>query len=124
MTLHDLNYQLFQAVNNLAGHFPLVDQLMIFCADYLIFVFLLIALLQWGRPLNWYKRPLQADAAVFVQERRATVLWTIIACVLAFAFNTLLAHFFPEPRPFVSHIVTQLIPHAADNAFPSDHTAW
>lgn len=39
--------------------------------------------------------------------------------------NILLGHLVREPHPFISHpgLVHQLIPHATDNSFPSDHEA-
>ena len=123
-TLMQINYMLFQDINAYAGAFPWFDALMVFCANTLIFFWPIFLLLVWGVPLNLRKRPLQAGEAEIMQERRATVLWVAIACLLAYGINLLIEQFVFEPRPFVSHKVHLLISHAADSSFPSDHTAW
>src|SRR5713101_8228021 len=123
-TLMQINYMLFQDINAYAGAFPWFDALMVFCANTLIFFWPIFLLLVWGVPLNLRKRPLQAGEAEIMQERRATVLWVAIACLVAYAINLLIEQFVFEPRPFVTHKVHLLISHAADSGFPSDHTAW
>ncbi len=122
--LYHLNYVLFQDLNSQAGHYPWLDTLMIFCANYLIFFFPVILLLLWGIPLAWRHRPVSTEEAGLLQRRRAVVLWIAIACVLSFALNLLIEQFVFEPRPFITHKVHVLISHAPDASFPSDHTAW
>ena len=122
--LLQLNYTLFQDMNVHAGTFPLLDTLMVFCANSLIFCWPLFLLLVWGRPLHWRKRMLQPGEVEMVQKRRAVVVWVGIACILAYLFNLLLEHVIFEPRPFVSHNIHLLLTHPADASFPSDHTAW
>jgi undecaprenyl-diphosphatase len=122
--LWQINYMVFQDINAPAGHNPLFDALMIFCANDLIFLWLLLLLFVWGIPLAWSKRPLSPVEVRVMQERRSAVLWVAIACILAYGFNLLIEQFVFEPRPFVTHHVNLLISHAADGSFPSDHTAW
>ncbi len=122
--LLQLNYTLFQDMNVHAGTFPLLDTLMVFCANSLIFCWPLFLLLVWGRPLNWRKRTLQPGEVEMVQKRRAVVLWVGVACILAYLLNLLLEHMIFEPRPFVNHNIHLLLTHPADTSFPSDHTAW
>ncbi len=98
--------------------------LMVFCANTLIFCWPLLLLVVWGVPASWRRRPLQPGEATVLQERRATVLWIAVACLVAYAINLLIEQFVFEPRPFVTHKVHLLVSHAADSAFPSDHTAW
>src|SRR5579875_3266009 len=124
MNLLQLNYMLFQDVNRYAGRNPMLDMLMIFCANWLIFLWPLLLLMAWGRPLNWRKRVLEPGEVDMIQKIRATVLWVVVARVLGYAFNLVLEHIVFEPRPFVSHKVHLLVTHAADASFPSDHTAW
>ncbi len=97
---------------------------MIFGANYLIFLWPLFLLLVWGIPLAWRRQPLQPGETALVEERRAALLWVIVACGLAYAFNLLIEQFIFEPRPFVSHKVHLLVSHATDGSFPSDHAAW
>jgi len=122
--LLQLNYTLFQDMNVHAGTFPLLDSLMIFCANSLIFCWPLFLLLVWGRPLHWRKRALQPDEVEMIQKRRAVVVWVGVACILAYLLNLLLEHMIFEPRPFVNHNIHLLLTHPADASFPSDHSAW
>lgn len=123
-TLIQINYMLFRDINVHAGQVPVFDALMIFCANALIFCWPILLLMIWGVPLSWRRRPLQPGETEVLQERRATVLWIVIACLMAYGGNLLIEQFVFEPRPFVSHKVHLLIKHAADSSFPSDHTAW
>lgn len=122
--LLQLNYALFQTINSHAGSYSWLDALMVFCADYLIFCFPLVLVLMWGRPVNWHGQQLSASELELLRERRAAVLWTAFACLAAYGINLAIERVIFEPRPFVSHHVHQLIAHAADGSFPSDHTAW
>lgn len=119
-----LNYTLFQDINSSAGLYPWLDALMAFCANFLIFCLPLLLLLMWGRPVNWHGRQLSSDEQGMLHERRAAVLWVAFACLAAYGMNLLIEQVINEPRPFINHHVHQLIAHAADGSFPSDHTAW
>ncbi len=123
-TLMQFNYMLFQDINAYAGQFSWFDAFMAFCANSLIFFWPILLLIVWGIPLNWRTRTLQPNEIEILQERRAVVLWTALACLVAYAMNLLIEQFVFEPRPFISHKVHLLIAHAADSSFPSDHTAW
>jgi undecaprenyl-diphosphatase len=118
------NDALFQVRNSYVGAYLLLDGLMVWCANALIFCFLLMMLLMWGRPLNWRKQQLSAGEQEILRERRAAVLWVAIACLAADAFNMVVEHLMFEPCPFISQHVHLLISHVADDSFPSDHTAW
>ncbi len=123
-TFMKINYTLFQEINTPAGTHPWFDAFMVFCANSLIFLFPLILVMTWGRPLNWRKYLIYQEEEEFLQERRAAVLWTGFACLVAYGINLLIEQFVFEPRPFVSHHVHLLVSHTADSSFPSDHTAW
>ncbi len=122
--LLQINYMLFQDVNAYAGQLPWFDACMVFCANLLIFFWPILLVMVWGVPLNWRRRALQPGEVGVIQERRAAVLWTAIACLLAYGVNLLIEQFIFEPRPFVNHKVHLLLTHTADSSFPSDHTAW
>ena len=122
--LLQFNYALFQSINGLAGVYPWLDALMVFCASYLVFLLPLPMLLLWGRPLAWRGGQLSSGEQEILRERRAAVLWVAIACVAAYILNLLIEHVIFEPRPFITHHVHDLVAHAADDSFPSDHTAW
>ena len=122
--LLQLNLALFQELNVHAGTFPILDALMIFCANWLIYCWPLFLLLVWGRPLSWRRHTLQPGEVAMIQQRRAVVIWVGLACILAYLLNLSFEHFIFEPRPFVNHHIHLLLAHPADASFPSDHTAW
>lgn len=121
--LFQKNDQWFVALNQYAGRSPLLDQLMIVGTNDLIFALPLLLLLLWGRPTWLRRRALRPGEAEIIQICRATLLWSCAATFLALVFNLLLSHLIREPRPFVTHVVHQLVAHPADNSFPSDHAA-
>jgi undecaprenyl-diphosphatase len=133
-----LNWQFFESLNHTAGSDAPLDSFMVFSAQDLIYLLPLLLLALWIGVMRWPLRGRRASAisprgaagarGVSAEERARTlgqqmVLLTAVAVVGALALNLALAHLINEPRPFVSHPgeVHQLIPHAADNAFPSDH---
>lgn len=120
------NWQLFESINGHAGQQGLVDKLMIFSANDLIFGFALVLLVWWLALVSW--SPLRRwTAALSADERRVgirTLVMTVLAIGFAIALNLLIEVFIHEPRPFISHPQADhlLIAHAADGSFPSDHT--
>ena len=111
-------------INDVAGRWFWLDEVMIFCANMLIFCWPLLMLAMWGRPLSWRKRPLRPGELAIIRECRAVILWIGVACILSYLCNFTIEHFVFEPRPFVAHHVHLLVTHPADDSFPSDHAAW
>ena len=83
-----------------------MNDLIIFCAKYLIIVPVLVWIFVFWR-LKLSKRLLAL---------------TVLAGFLALVASRVASHLFYDPRPFVNHSVKPLISHSADNGFPSDHT--
>lgn len=52
---------------------------------------------------------------------RVTIIRTGLATVLALAINFTIAALWYHPRPFEMGVGHQLLPHAAETSFPSDH---
>jgi membrane-associated phospholipid phosphatase len=127
------NWLLFGLLNQKAGHEPLLDQLMVVCANDLIVLVPLCLLVLWFALARW--SPLRPRRGWSLGERawleydrglgQRLALLGIVAVGIALALSALLGHLVYEPRPFVSRpsVVHQLVPHVADNAFPSDHEA-
>jgi len=101
-----MNYSLFQSINNLAGHHPFWDKLMVFMSKEAFIIFALILLIMWfaGK-----------------QRTKYTVVYAAITAVLGLVINMVIGHIYDEPRPFVTHKVHLLLQHAKDASFPSDH---
>lgn len=57
-----------------------------------------------------------------VQTRKEFGMFAILASLFSYITARLLSALYYDPRPFVITHIQPLIPHAADNGFPSDHT--
>lgn len=99
--------QLFFKIHNLSGQNSILDSLMVFGAESLIFLSLILVAF------------LATKGAV--KEKKAALL-ILLSLGVAFLINKLIGQIFFEPRPFVSLPIKPLIFHGADNSFPSDHT--
>jgi undecaprenyl-diphosphatase len=107
MRRFNLNYELFKAINGLAGHHHLLDSVMTFVSQRALIIYALVLFVMWlvGKEKNKY-----------------TVVYAVITGALGLIINVVIGHIHYEARPFVTHKVTLLLPHAADASFPSDHT--
>ncbi len=85
-----------------------MNVLTIICAKYLFVINLLLVAWVWWHITN--------------QERRTLVLRAVIVGLVAIVLARAGGALYNEPRPFVAHHFAPLIPHEADNGFPSDHT--
>lgn len=105
----NINSQLFTVINSLAGQSHLIDSVIIFFANYLIYIIFAIVL---------------AIVSYLVYRREwKTALWFFASLVTSFIILKIVQHIHPGVRPFVvEHGVTKLIKHAAGTSFPSDHT--
>ena len=53
---------------------------------------------------------------------KKSLTWQLLAGgVIALLLDVIAGDVFYDPRPFVVHHLVPIIPHAADNGFPSDH---
>lgn len=84
-----------------------MNSIIIFCAKYLFVAVILCLAIAW--------LPLEKET------KKRFVVATVLAGGIAFALSRLAGHLYYDPRPFVTEHVKPLIPHAADNGFPSDH---
>ncbi|MES2214089.1 MAG: phosphatase PAP2 family protein [Patescibacteria group bacterium] len=55
------------------------------------------------------------------ERRKGFVIVGLISAAVSYAIAKAVSHLYVDPRPFVVTHVAPLIPHAADNGFPSDH---
>ncbi|MDA1887531.1 MULTISPECIES: undecaprenyl-diphosphatase [Bacillus cereus group] len=107
-----MNYTVFQWFNNFAGSSKLLDSLMIAITNSAAYVAILFMFILWfnnGKKINAIKK-------------QYTVLYTTLSVIIALLVNVVIHAVYYHPRPFVSHDVHQLVPHAADSSFVSDHS--
>ena len=102
-----MNYELFKAIHQYAGHHPFLDSFMVFITERALIIFAIALLLMWFFGNEKYKK---------------TVFFASVTGFLGLFLNYVIGHIYYEPRPFVTHSVHVLIKHAADASFPSDHT--
>jgi undecaprenyl-diphosphatase len=84
--------------------------LVVFIANYGIFV-LPLALL-----IYWFRADMPGDRC------RDAILVGVVTAGVAFVLGLVLERTLSRPRPFVELGFQPLFPHAADSSFPSDHT--
>lgn len=102
-----MNYKIFQAINENAGHYPFLDGFMVFVTKDALIVYALVLLLMW----------------FFGKEKmKYAVVFAAITGGIGLLINFIIGHIYFEPRPFVTHHVHLLLEHAKDSSFPSDHT--
>ncbi|KVT14772.1 phosphoesterase [Burkholderia sp. MSMB1078WGS] len=109
--MQNLNFALFSAVNAGGAPHPSVARLAIFAADWLVYALPAMLLLTW---------------IVGARAARRQAIETGVGVCVALVLAQVLGHVWFSPRPFMAGVGTQLIPHAPDSSFPSDHMtfAW
>ncbi|GAA0515093.1 undecaprenyl-diphosphate phosphatase [Tatumella terrea] len=108
--MEHLNHILFLWINATPDSPHALIQLALFFARDLIAIvpLLIVGLWLWG-PDNQ------------VSRQRVLVLKTGTALIYALAIATVVAFFYPHPRPFVVGLGYQFLSHSADGSYPSDH---
>jgi undecaprenyl-diphosphatase len=106
-----MNSALFDAINDLAGHTALADDLVKVAARYLVFA------IAAGVAICWVIGRGRQRAV-----NQAMVVDAVVAASLGLATASLIQHFYVHPRPFVERQdVILLINHSADASLPSEH---
>jgi undecaprenyl-diphosphatase len=106
MSLLELDYQVFQTVNNLSATLSFLNPLMSFLAQDAEYVFYL------GVIIYWFTR---------TYHNRRMVVEALLSASIGLLISGIVSHFLYRDRPFVTHSVLQLIKHPANASFPSDH---
>lgn len=84
-----------------------MDTIIIFIAEYLIFASPAAAILYFlAQPRG---------------RQKEMLIFAAILLPLSYISARIVSRFYFDPRPFVAGNFAPLIPHAADNGFPSDH---
>lgn len=107
----NLDLQILHALNSWTNHGRVSDLLIIFLANYLVYIFAAIAVLYWF----WHKPENKLLA-------RKAVLMAFISFVLARGVVTeLIRHIYPRQRPDVAHPIIDLSQKQFEASFPSGH---
>lgn len=86
-----------------------MNNIIIFTAKYVVFIIPLIAFIYW--------------LTLGIKQKVQLALYGIITLITTFILTRIGSALYYDPRPFADGTVAALLPHAADNGFPSDHTA-
>ncbi len=107
MNLSEINIELFRMFNDLGKEVMFLNPIMIFFAKYMKY-FLLFGIIMY-----WFTRK---------RENRIMIISSMFAFVVAEVFGAIAGAIHSNNQPFVElNNVNQLIGHAIDNSFPSDH---
>ncbi|MFF2446866.1 undecaprenyl-diphosphatase [Neobacillus sp. NPDC058068] len=108
MSISQLNVDVFRAINDIGKEHDSLNPIAIFMADYMIIVLALGMLVYWFTQTN---------------KNRMMVIQGGVAFLLAEVLGKIAGTMYYHNQPFAElpH-VNQLIAHAVDNAFPSDHS--
>ncbi|MGG2027510.1 phosphatase PAP2 family protein [Gottfriedia sp. S16(2024)] len=101
-----MNYSIFKLINNFAGKWPTLDNVMIYLSKTAILIVIALLCFLW----------IQKGT-----ERKYTAFYIALTLILALGGNFIIHQFYYHARPFVNHHVTKLISHSSDSSFVSDH---
>ncbi len=106
-----MNGSLFDAINDLAGRNGFIDDVMKFSAQYLVYVIIALVV------ASWFVRGASRE------ETRLGVYTAILAAIVSIVIAKVIQHYYVHPRPFITRSdVVQLVDHAPDASFPSEHS--
>jgi len=110
-----VDYQIFQFINNFAGHYRWLDWLGVFFASY--FQYFLGA----GLVIYMLRR---GDKIERLKNFKLTLFFFAAAVVSRFVFGEIIKRIVKRSRPFVTHRVVQLISEDLNLSFPSGHAVF
>jgi undecaprenyl-diphosphatase len=107
--MEDFNVSAFLAINQYAGKNDLVDAVIIGAAELTPYLFILVLLALW----------FSADPG-----RRKSSFIAGCSVLVGLLISYVVSLFYFHPRPFMQKLGTNLVSHAPDTSFPSDHTTF
>ncbi|MBY0222484.1 phosphatase PAP2 family protein [Mammaliicoccus sciuri] len=108
----NLDFKIFEAINQFAGHNNILDQSVVFFTKY--------GPLLFGLFFVWLWFTKHGNRA----ENRKIVLFAFTIAVVTIGIDKVIEMSFFRSRPFVNHDVTMLVDKLdSDPSFPSNHTA-
>ncbi|PDY44641.1 undecaprenyl-diphosphatase [Bacillus pseudomycoides] len=108
MSFTQINIDVFRLINDLGKQYPSLNPIIVFFAEYMLYVLILGILIYWFTRTN---------------KNRMMVIQGGIAFICAEIIGKIVGQFYSHYQPFaVLPNVNQLVEHEIDNSFPSDHT--
>lgn len=107
-----LDLKLFYELNSFAGKSALLDNVIIFFANYLAFILAVVFLVLVYRTRHSFRKKLMMLSIILFSSLFAL-----------FGVSGLIKLFYFRPRPFLTHDVTQLF-NETSHSFPSDHATF
>lgn len=106
MDISHVDYLVFQFINHWCVTFSALNPLMKFLSEKAEYLFYL------GIIVYWFTR---------IHKHREMVIIALLSACVGFSIGSIISHFYYRDRPFVQHVVNQLIEHSTNASFPSDH---
>lgn len=107
--MEEFNVSTFLFINQYAGKNNFLDVILMGAAEAMPYIFMLIMMYLWF--------------GVSI-ERKKSSFHSGLSVLLGMLTSYIISIFYYHPRPFVDNLGTQLIEHAPDSSFPSDHTTF
>lgn len=107
--MDNFNVSTFLFINQFAGKNNILDIIFISAAEVMPYIFMLVLVYLWFSSS---------------MEKRRSAFNSGLSVLLGMITSYVISLFYYHPRPFVENLGTQLIPHAPDSSFPSDHTTF
>ena len=107
--MEEFNVSTFLLINQYAGKNNLLDNILIGTAEVMPYVFMLTMVYLWF------------DGNI---ERKKSSFNSGLSVLLGMLISYTISLFYYHSRPFVDELGTQLVEHAPDSSFPSDHTTF
>ncbi|CAM4218626.1 bacitracin ABC transporter permease [Bacillus manliponensis] len=108
MSFFQFNVDAFRFINDFGKQYSFLNPVMIFIAEYTIYVLAFTIFVYWCTRSN---------------KNRMMIIHALLAFILAELIGKVVGRFYSNYQPFaVLNDVNKLIDHEIDNSFPSDHT--
>ncbi len=107
--MEEFNVATFLFINNYAGKSNFLDTALIGFAEAMPYIFILIIIYLWFGSCI---------------ERKKSSFNSGLSVLFGMFTSYVISLFYYHSRPFVDNLGTQLVVHAPDSSFPSDHTTF